>query len=166
MCKNHREIKIPGRGKLSATSIVKNAGPAILAMRPQPLFLLKLTNMKKEGFSVLRQLNSFRPALQGIRDLLITQHNARIHLTATITVVISGFLLQVSKQDWLLLAFAVGLVWVSEIFNTCIEKTLDFISLETHPEIKFIKDIAAGAVLIASLTAFIIGLIIFIPKIL
>ena len=51
------------------------------------------------------------------------------------------------------------------MFNTCIEKAMNFISMEEHPEIRFIKDVAAGAVLIASATALIIGLLIFIPKI-
>jgi diacylglycerol kinase (ATP) len=73
---------------------------------------------------------------------------------------------KVSRHEGLMITIAVGFVWIAEMFNTCIEKTMDFISTEKHPEIKSIKDIAAGAVLIASVTAFIIGLTIFIPKIL
>jgi len=55
---------------------------------------------------------------------------------------------------------------VAEMINTAIEKTIDFISVEKHPQIKLIKDIAAGAVLIASLAAVVVGLFIFIPKLL
>ncbi|HVM88913.1 MAG TPA: diacylglycerol kinase family protein [Puia sp.] len=121
--------------------------------------------MRKEKFSISRQLKSVIPAISGIRELIITQHNARIHLTATIAVIAASFLFKTNTHEVVALSFAIGLVWVAEMFNTCIEKTLDFISTERDPEIKSIKDIAAGAVLIASLTALIVGLFIFIPKI-
>jgi diacylglycerol kinase len=58
----------------------------------------------------------------------------------------------------------IGLVWVTEILNTCIEKAMDVITIEHHPQIKIIKDLAAGAVLIAALVAVIVGSFIFIPK--
>jgi len=122
--------------------------------------------MKQEKFSIIRQLKSFVPAIAGIRELIITQHNARIHLAATISVIIASFVLDISKHEWMVVTIAIGFVWAAEMFNTCIEKTMDFISTERHPQIKSVKDIAAGAVLVASVTAFIIGLIIFIPKIL
>ena len=122
--------------------------------------------MQSQKFSITRQLKSFRHALAGIRALILSEHNARIHLTATIAVVIMSLILKVSRHEGLMITIAVGFVWIAEMFNTCIEKTLDFISTEKHPEIKSIKDIAAGAVLIASVTAFVIGLTIFIPKIL
>jgi diacylglycerol kinase (ATP) len=121
--------------------------------------------MQKEKFSISRQLKSFNAAIAGIRELIITQHNARIHLTATIVVIAISFILKISRHEALMLTIAVGFVWAAEMFNTCIEKTLDFVTTEKHPEIKSIKDIAAGAVLIASVTAFVIGLIIFVPKI-
>ena len=59
-----------------------------------------------------------------------------------------------------------GLVWVTEILNTCLEKLADFITLEQHPHIKYIKDLAAGAVLVAAIIAVVTGLLIFIPKVL
>jgi diacylglycerol kinase (ATP) len=122
--------------------------------------------MQKEKFSISRQLKSFNPALAGIRELIITEHNARIHLTATIAVIAAAVIFKVTRHEAIALAIAIGFVWCAEMFNTCVEKTLDFISLERHPEIKSIKDIAAGAVLIASLIAVITGLLIFLPKIL
>ena len=122
--------------------------------------------MQSQKFSITRQLKSFRHALAGIRALIVSEHNARIHLTATIAVVIMSLILKVSRHEGLMITIAVGFVWIAEMFNTCIEKTMDFISTEKRLEIKLIKDIAAGAVLIASITAFILGLTIFIPKIL
>lgn len=97
--------------------------------------------------------------------MILTEHNARIHLSATIAVIIMSVIFKISKHEGLIITVAVGFVWITEMFNTCIEKIMNFISTEIHPEIKSIKDIAAAAVLIASVTAFIIGLIIFIPKI-
>ena len=64
-----------------------------------------------------------------------------------------------------MLAFAAGFVWSAEIFNTAIESMMDHLSPEKHPRVKYIKDLAAGAVLVAAITAIIAGLIIFIPKI-
>ncbi len=122
--------------------------------------------MQQEKFSIIRQIKSFKYAFNGIKDFIITEHNARIHLTATIAVIIASVLFHISLHEWMMIVFAIGFVWAAEMFNTCIEKTIDFISTEKRPEIKLIKDIAAGAVLIASITAFILGLIIFIPKIL
>jgi diacylglycerol kinase (ATP) len=122
--------------------------------------------MQAKKFSVTHQIKSFRHAIAGIRELIVSEHNARIHLTATITVIVISLMLKVSRHEGLMITVAAGFVWMAEIFNTCIEKTMDFISSEKRDEIKSIKDLAAGAVLIASVTAFIIGLIIFIPKIL
>lgn len=122
--------------------------------------------MQQEKFSLIQQIKSFKYAFNGIKDFIITEHNARIHLTATIAVIIASFLFHISMHEWMMIIFAIGFVWSAEMFNTCIEKTMDFISTEKSPEIKLIKDIAAGAVLIASITAFILGLTIFIPKIL
>ncbi len=122
--------------------------------------------MQQEKFSIIRQIKSFKYAFNGIKDFIITEHNARIHLTATIAVIIASFLFHISLHEWMMIIFAIGFVWSAEMFNTCIEKTMDFISTEKRPEIRLIKDIAAGAVLIASITAFILGLTIFIPKIL
>jgi diacylglycerol kinase (ATP) len=69
-------------------------------------------------------------------------------------------------MELIALVLAIGGVWITEMLNTCMEKMADLVTLEEHPEIKFIKDLAAGAVLVAAVIAVIIGLIIFIPKIL
>jgi diacylglycerol kinase len=64
------------------------------------------------------------------------------------------------------LAIVTGIVWITEMLNTCIERIMDFAHPEDHPHIKFIKDLAAGAVLVAAFTAVVAGLLIFIPKLL
>lgn len=120
--------------------------------------------MKPAPFSIKARARSFRFAGQGILSFLRKEHNAWLHAVATITVIVLAGLTGVTKNEFLALVFVMGLVWVAEIFNTCIERIMDFISLEHKPEIKFIKDLAAGAVLVAAITAFITGCVVFIPR--
>ena len=120
--------------------------------------------MEQTKFSFQNRLKSFRFALAGFRELLIREHNARIHLAATVGVIVAGFVFHVSTTEAAVLAVVTGGVWITEILNTCIERIMDFIHPEEHPYIKYIKDLAAGAVLAAALTAVVAGLLIFIPK--
>ncbi len=119
---------------------------------------------KKEPFSFKKRGNSFQYAFQGIATFFKQEHNARIHLAATILVIVLSFVFPVSRMEAIALVLTVGFVWVAEIFNTAIEKTMDFISVEKNQQIKTIKDLAAAAVLIAALIAVITGCFIFIPK--
>ncbi|AYD46644.1 diacylglycerol kinase family protein [Arachidicoccus soli] len=120
---------------------------------------------EKEKFSLKKRAASFRFAFQGIKTLLQSEHNAWIHLTATILVFCFGFYFKISSQEWMTVCFAIGFVFSMEIINTAFEKLCDFVSPEKHELIKQIKDLSAAAVLIAAITAFVIGCIIFIPKI-
>jgi diacylglycerol kinase (ATP) len=123
-------------------------------------------SMQEEKFSFRSRIKSFYYAIAGIRQFIRREHNARVHLVLTVGVVIAARILSVSRTEVAGLAIVVGLVWVTEMLNTCLERMADLIMPEEHPEIKFIKDLAAGAVLVAALTAVIVGLFIFIPKIL
>lgn len=120
--------------------------------------------MERSKFSFHSRLKSFRFALAGIRELLIREHNARIHLAATAGVIVAGIVFRVSTTEAAVLALVTGTVWITEILNTCIERMMDFIHPEEHPRIKYIKDLAAGAVLVAAFAAVVAGLFIFIPK--
>jgi len=122
--------------------------------------------MEEQKFSIRSRIKSFTYAGAGISRFIRREHNARIHLAATIIVAIAAWAFKVSHLEAIALISAIGLVWVTEMLNTCLERTADLISKEEHPEIKIIKDLAAGAVLVAAITAVIIGLFIFIPKIL
>lgn len=123
------------------------------------------TDNKENNFSLVNRFKSFTYAWSGIKKLLKTEHNTRIHLFLTIIAMMLGFIFNIAIAEWTALIICMAMVWTAEIFNTCIEKFLDFISTENHPQIKLIKDMAAGAVLIASLVALVVGAIIFIPKI-
>ncbi len=116
------------------------------------------------SYSIAKRLASFRYAISGIGKYLRSEPNAQIHLLATIVVAIAAWLLKVSTLEAAALTAAIGLVWLAEMLNTCIEKIMDFISEEKDTRIQFIKDIAAGAVLVSAGVAVVIGLFIFIPK--
>jgi diacylglycerol kinase (ATP) len=121
--------------------------------------------MEPERFSLRSRIKSFSYAIAGIREFIYREHNARIHLVATVAVIITAYFLRVSRAEAAALTLVTGLVWITELLNTAIERMADLITLERDPRIKFIKDLAAGAVLVAALTAVITGLFIFIPKI-
>ncbi|MDA3911610.1 MAG: diacylglycerol kinase family protein [Bacteroidales bacterium] len=121
--------------------------------------------MKQQKFSLKKRLISFKYAFNGLIILFKDEHNALIHLFATICVIIAGFLFEISSFEWIVVIFAIGFVWTAEILNTAIENMADFIFPEKHEKIKRIKDLSAAAVLISAITALIIGLIIFIPEI-
>lgn len=106
-------------------------------------------------------LRSFRFAGQGILDLFRFENNAKVHLLVAGVVVIVGFVLSLSRLEWAIIVTQIGLVWAAEAFNTAIEKLCDFVSPGLHPQIKAIKDLSSGAVLILTITAVLAGLIIF-----
>ena len=116
----------------------------------------------KNGF--VRLIKSFGYAFKGIFDLLRSEPNTRIHLLATVCALIAGFLLRISKTEWCIILIVIALVWTAEAFNTAIEKLTDHLFPEYHETARFVKDVAAGAVLVCAIAAFVCGLIIFLPK--
>ena len=124
----------------------------------------KLFDSNAPFFSWKARLKSFVYAWEGILSFFRWEHNARIHLVITSLVLVLSVTLELNKWEAIAVVFSIAFVWVTEMLNTVIEKTIDFVSIEKHPQIKLIKDIAAGAVLIASFAAAIVGLIIFTPK--
>lgn len=117
-------------------------------------------------FSFLARIKSFGYALSGLRYLVSTQHNAWIHLAVTIIVVALGFLLHLNPTEWCLVVVAIGFVFLAEAFNTAIEVLTDLVSPYYHEKAKIVKDVSSGAVLVAALTAAIVGFIVFFPKLL
>ena len=110
------------------------------------------------------RLRSIGFAWQGITDLLVSQPNARIHLFATVCVVAAGWRYDISRADWLALLLAIAMVWVAEALNTAIELAVDLASPDHHPLAGKAKDVAAAAVLLASLLAVVVGLLVFVPQ--
>ena len=125
-----------------------------------------MTNKKNKPFRPKDRLKSFGYAFNGIVQTMKSEHNFWIHLAVMLLVIVFGFMLQVSKTEWVLLVFCIGFVLAAEIFNSAIEALIDFVSPEHNPKAGLAKDMAAGAVLVSAITAAIVGLIIFIPKLL
>lgn len=105
-------------------------------------------------------VRSFRFAGQGIVDLFRYENNAKVHLLVAILVVVLGSWLEISRVEWAILVTQIGLVWAAEAINTALEKLCDFVSPGIHPQIKAIKDMASGAVLILAIVAVTVGLFI------
>lgn len=120
---------------------------------------------KGTRFSWKRRMQSFGPALQGIRYFFRTEHNAQVHAGASLLLIFLSVTFSISNTEAIALCLAAGFVWVTELLNTAIEKTMDFITLKREPAVKYIKDLAAAAVLVAVLTAVGVGAFVFVPKI-
>ena len=117
--------------------------------------------MARSGGFWQQRLSAFCDASRGIACLMRDETHARIHLLATAMVIGVGLWLDLPYADWLALTLAIGLVWVAEAINSAIEAVVDLVSPEWHPLAGKAKDIAAGAVLLASLCAAIVGILVF-----
>jgi len=118
-----------------------------------------------EKFSFQSRLTSFKYAVRGILSAFRHQYNIRIQIAIAILAVLSGFYFSLSDVEWTVLILTIALVLSLEMINTAIEYLVNIVSGEYNPDAGRVKDIAAGAVLVAAIFALIIGLIIFIPKI-
>lgn len=123
-----------------------------------------ITHMKNDGFTFRKRLRSFRYAFNGICLLITKEHNAWIHCFAAVCVVIAGFLLEISKMEWIACVIVIGAVLAAEAVNSAVEALADFVSPEYNEAIKRTKDLAAGAVLLMAMAAAVVGGIIFFPK--
>ena len=119
--------------------------------------------MSEKSFSLIARAKSFRYAFAGLWLMLRTQHNAWIHLVATILVCIAGVVLKISLSDWRWLIAAILLVWVAETLNTAFEHLCDVLSPDFHHAVQKSKDIAAAAVLLCAAGAVCIGIATFWP---
>jgi diacylglycerol kinase (ATP) len=115
--------------------------------------------------SILYQLKTFVFAFRGILAFFRRESKAIIHLLATILAVAFGLFFRITAVEWLFIVIAIGMVFIAEFFNTITEVVSDLIQPEYDQRVADIKDMAAGAVLIAAIVALIIGLVIFLPRV-
>lgn len=106
---------------------------------------------------------SFKYAFEGIFTAFKDQPNLKLHVFAACAVVFVGLFLDITKIEWLALVITIGLVITFELTNTAIEEVVDSFTDQVHPAAKKAKDVAAAAVLVAAITAVVVGLIIFLP---
>jgi len=117
------------------------------------------------SFSMRKRARSFIFAFNGFKYLIKAEHNFRIHLSLMSVAIVLALFFNLAKTDWLFIIFAIAIVLITETINSAIEAIIDLVSPEFNKKAGLVKDIAASAVLLASVIAAIIGLIIFIPKI-
>jgi diacylglycerol kinase (ATP) len=122
--------------------------------------------MNPDKFSLKSRLQSFRFALNGLRFLLKYEHNSRIHSIAAIAVIILGLLLKIDLTEWSLLIIVIGMVFITELLNSSLESFADSMKPEWNDMIGKAKDYSAAAVLIAAIISLLVGVIIFVPKLL
>jgi len=113
-----------------------------------------------------KRILSFRYAFQGIETLFRETPNAVLQLIAAAVAVIMGFLFHISRGEWLALIIVIGGVLAMEALNSALEVLSDYAcKKEIHPSIRKVKDLTAAAVLIAAMVSLVVGIIIFLPKI-
>lgn len=115
--------------------------------------------------AIKRIISSFSNAFRGLGLLVRYERNAWIHCAAAVLVVMAGCFFRLTSHEWLAVAIAIGLVFSAEAFNTAIERLSDVVQPLRDDRIRDIKDLSAGAVLACAIAALIVGLIIFLPKV-
>lgn len=121
---------------------------------------------EKKAWREVKYSEKFKNAFRGLYVISRTTRHLFIHIVSALIVIVFGFYLRVSGLEWIALTFAIGFVFVTEALNTAIEIDIDLTSPEYHPFARDTKDVAAAAVLLSALVAIIVGLIIFLPKLL
>ncbi len=110
---------------------------------------------------IRRSLSSFKYAFNGIAALFRMEKNAKIHAVFAILAIVLGFALHIAISAFLLVFFAIVLVIFAEAVNTAIERTIDLVETESSQMVRLVKDISAGAVLIAAIAAIFLGIAVF-----
>lgn len=119
---------------------------------------------QKDNTFFTGRMKSMGFALKGAVKLLTTEHSIMAQCFIAVLMIFGGFYFHITATEWMFQILAIGLVLSVEGLNTAVEKIADFVHPGFHERIGFIKDIAAGAVFFAAMTAIAIGLIIYIPK--
>lgn len=118
---------------------------------------------KKLGFG--RFLKSFKHSISGLKYAYRYEQSMLIHVVVTLGVLIGGFIFRIDVKEWMFVIVLMGTVMGAELLNTAIEAVVDLVSPEYHELAKIAKDTASAAVLVFSTSAFIVGLIVFLPRI-
>ena len=115
---------------------------------------------------IKKRINSFRCAFQGINSLFKETPNFLIQLAGAIVVLLMGLFFRISNVEWLILVLLIGCILSLEAINSALENLSDYTcKKEIHPTIKKVKDLSAAAVLIMAMAALVVGVTIFLPRI-
>ncbi|HHT38819.1 MAG TPA: diacylglycerol kinase family protein [Mollicutes bacterium] len=120
---------------------------------------------RRKKLGIKRFINSFKYSFDGLAYAIKNEQSILIMVIFLITVILGGWFFNITLLEWFIILFAIGLVLGTELLNTSIEATIDLISPKIHPLAKIAKDTASASVFVYSTIAFIIGCLIFVPKI-
>ncbi len=126
---------------------------------------MELKKKRKLKVKTKKLINSFKYAFEGLFTSFKTERNMKIHVLIMFIVILMGIFFRISKLEWIICIFCFVIVIAGELFNTAIETVVDIVMPCKNEKAKIAKDISAGSVLILAIGSAIIGLIIFIPKI-
>lgn len=112
-----------------------------------------------------RIINSFKYAIEGFISSFKTERNMKFHIFIMVLVILAGIILKITKAEWIACIFCIAMVISAELFNTSIETVVDLVMPYKNEKAKIAKDVAAAAVLVLAIASAIIGLMIFVPKI-
>lgn len=119
----------------------------------------------KKALSIKRIIKSFSYAINGVKKAYVDEPNMKIHVLVAIIVILSGIILKISTLEWIVILLLIGLVIAAEVLNTSLENLVDLVTKKQDPLAGKVKDTAAGFVMVLAILSAIIGLIIFIPRI-
>lgn len=111
-----------------------------------------------------KSIVGFRHAWVGLKTIVKKESNFQLHLMATVIVVALGIFFSLSLIEWAILLLTIGLVLITEMINSVIERVMDFIQPDYDEKVKEIKDIAAGVVLVTAIISVVVGILIFGPR--
>ncbi|MBP3460967.1 MAG: diacylglycerol kinase family protein [Bacilli bacterium] len=120
--------------------------------------------MKQKLIDNKKLINSFKYAFNGIKLCIQNEQNMIIHFTVATLVIVCAVFFKISKIEWIICLLLIGLVLMMELLNTAIENICDLVTKKENDYVKIAKDTAAGSVLVMSVISAIIGLMIFVPK--
>lgn len=121
--------------------------------------------MNNGKFSIKKRIKSFGYAFAGLKVLFREEHNSWIHAAVIILVVAAGIFFHISRVEWVAVLIVIGMVFSSEIINSSLERTADFVKAERDDRKRDIKDLGAAAVLVSAIIAALVGFIVFLPKV-
>jgi diacylglycerol kinase len=121
--------------------------------------------MNSDKFSFRSRLESFKFAFSGLWSLVKNEHNSRVHILAATIAILLGIVFKINSLEWCLIILLIGIVFLTELLNTSLEKLSDIVNPQLDERIRKVKDYAAAAVLISAIISIAIAGLIFIPKI-
>ncbi len=120
--------------------------------------------MMQKDKGLKRIKNSFKYAFSGLIDTYRTEQSVWIYIPVALLVILMGFLLKISNYEWMVVVLILGIILSLELVNTALEAVVDLVTKEYKPLAKKAKDTVSAAVLVFAIASVIVGLIIFLPK--